>query len=85
MRSSGFDPVSVELYNRRLTMVTILVLAIFFALIFRLWILQIVNGPEYRIKSENNRIHLTDIPSFRGMIFDRNGELLVDNRPSYNL
>ncbi len=54
-------------------------------LILRLWILQIINGPKYRIQSENNRIHLQDILPFRGMIFDRNGELLVDNRPSYDL
>jgi penicillin-binding protein 2 len=51
----------------------------------RLWFLQIVNGQRYRTQSENNRIHLQTIPPFRGMIFDRNGELLVDNHPSYNL
>ncbi len=55
------------------------------ALILRLWFIQIVNGPRYRSQSENNRIHLLKIPPFRGMILDRNGELLVNNRPSYNL
>ena len=57
----------------------------FAALILRLWFLQVVSGPDYRIQSENNRIHLQDIPPFRGMIFDRKGELLVDNRPSFNM
>ena len=57
----------------------------FAVLTLRLWLLQVVHGPEYRVKSENNRIHLRDIPPFRGMIFDRNGHLLVDNRPAYNL
>lgn len=47
--------------------------------------LQIVNGQAYRTQSENNRIHLQKIPPPRGMIFDRNMEILVDNRPSYNL
>ena len=64
---------------------TLFVIAALAALVLRLWFLQIVNGPAYRTQSENNRIHLQDILPFRGVIFDRNGELLVDNRPSYNL
>jgi len=85
LRTSGFDPVLVEILNRRLRIVTILVIMIISALIIRLWFIQIVNGPLYRTQSENNRIHLQKISPFRGMIFDRNGELLVDNRPSYDL
>ncbi|MBW1886795.1 MAG: penicillin-binding protein 2 [Deltaproteobacteria bacterium] len=85
MRSSGFDQVSVEIYSKRLTRVTLIVIVIFVCLILRLWFLQIVKGPNYRTQSENNRIHLQNIPPFRGMLLDRNGELLVDNRPSYNL
>jgi penicillin-binding protein 2 len=85
MRSSGFDPVSVEVFNRRLRLLTLCVFAVFAVLVLRLWYLQILNGPSYRVQSENNRIQLQDIPPFRGMIFDRRGELLVDNRPSYNL
>ncbi|MDY7037145.1 MAG: penicillin-binding protein 2, partial [Thermodesulfobacteriota bacterium] len=71
MRSSGFDPVSIEIFNSRLAKVTIIVIIIFSILILRLWFLQIVNGPDYRIQSENNRIHLQDMLPFRGMIFDR--------------
>lgn len=85
LRSSGFDPVSVEIFNRRLQKVTLVVIVIFSVLVLRLWFLQIVHGPGYRIRSESNRIQLQDTPPFRGMIFDRNGELLVDNRPSYDL
>lgn len=85
LRSSGFESISVEIFNNRLKKVTILVIGVIVALVLRLWFLQIVNGPKYRVQSENNRIHLQDIPPFRGMIFDRDGELLVDNRPSYDL
>ena len=84
MRSSGFDPVSVETLNRRLQAVTIGVMVVFTLLLLRLWFLQFIHGPIYRTQSENNRIHLQKIPPFRGMIFDRHGNLLVDNRPSYN-
>ncbi len=85
MRSAGSEPISVEIFNNRLKKVTFLVIGVIIALVLRLWILQIVKGPNYRIQSENNRIHLQDIPPFRGMIFDRDGDLLVDNRPSYDL
>ncbi|MFC1867455.1 penicillin-binding protein 2 [Thermodesulfobacteriota bacterium] len=85
MRSSSFDPVSVEILSRRLRTVTIFVVMVLAALVLRLWFLQVVNGPRYRTQSENNRIHLQKILPFRGMILDRNGELLVDNRPSYDL
>jgi penicillin-binding protein 2 len=57
----------------------------FAVLVSRLWFLQILNGPSYRDQSDHNRIRLQDAPPSRGKIFDRNGELLVDNRPSYNL
>lgn len=63
----------------------VFVLLAFAVLVLRLWLLQVVHGPDYRVKSENNRIHLKNIPPFRGMIFDRGGHLLVDNRPAYHL
>lgn len=85
LRSPNFDPVAAEILGRRLKLVTLLVTVVFVALFLRLWLLQIVRGPTYRIQSENNRIHLQDIPAFRGLIFDRLGELLVDNRPSFDL
>ncbi|MBL7176463.1 MAG: penicillin-binding protein 2 [Desulfobacteraceae bacterium] len=85
MRSSGFDPISVEVFDRRFRTVTLCVIVILAALVLKLWFLQIVYGPSYRTQSENNRIHLQNTPPFRGMIFDRNGKLLVDNRPSYDL
>ena len=85
MRMSSSDPITIEILNKRLTMVTCLILAAFLVILLRLWFLQVVRGNLYRMQSEKNRIHLQDIPSFRGLIFDRHGELLVDNRPSYNV
>jgi penicillin-binding protein 2 len=82
---SDFDPVETELYQKRLTKVTFLVLIVFGVLFVRLWFLQIIHGASYRTESENNRIYLRDVLPFRGLIFDRNGHLLVDNRPSFIL
>ncbi|MGD9157608.1 MAG: penicillin-binding protein 2 [Desulfobacteraceae bacterium] len=85
MRTSGFDPALAEIINRRLKVITVFIIAIISALLLRLWFLQIVNGSAYRVQSENNRIHLQSIPPYRGLITDRNGELLVNNIPSYDL
>jgi penicillin-binding protein 2 len=85
LRTSHSDPVSTDLIARQLKKATLIILVVFSALILRFWFLQIVNGSIYRTKSENNRLHLQDIPPFRGMILDRNGRTLVDNRPSYDL
>jgi len=83
--SSGFDPVSAEIFSKRVRWVIFICIGAFVALVMRLWLLQIAAGPTYRIQSESNRIHLQDIAPFRGMIFDRYGELLVDNRPSFDM
>jgi penicillin-binding protein 2 len=85
LRRSDFDPNYIEILNKQLKKTTLLILVIFGVLILRLWFLQIVNGSTYRTKSESNRINLRAIPPFRGIIFDRNGEMLVGNRPSYDL
>jgi penicillin-binding protein 2 len=85
LKPSHFDPVASEILSKQLKVAILLILAVFGILILRLWFLQVVNGPAYRAKSEHNRIRLHDIPPFRGMILDRNGDVLVDNRPSYDL
>jgi penicillin-binding protein 2 len=82
---STFEQASVEVFGTRLKIVILIATMAFAALLLRIWLLQVVQGPSYRTQSENNRIHLQDIPPFRGMIFDRHGELLVDNRPSFDL
>ncbi len=51
----------------------------------RLYYLQVVKGEYYEAKAENQRIRLIPIPAPRGAIFDRNGKILVDSRPTYNV
>ncbi|HBK54806.1 MAG TPA: penicillin-binding protein 2 [Xanthomonadales bacterium] len=47
--------------------------------------LQAVEHEQYRTRSESNRIKARPILPERGLILDRNGELLADNRPAYRL
>ena len=44
-----------------------------------------MKGEYYSDKAENQRIRLIPIPAPRGAIFDRNGKILVDSRPTYNV
>jgi len=85
LKTSDFDPVSGGLFNKQFKKIALFVLLIFGVLVLRLWFLQIVNGHVYRSKSEQNRIRLQDILPLRGVIFDRKGKTLVDNRPYYDL
>jgi len=79
------EPDSVTIFQKRIWRLSLFVISLFFALLLRLWYLQVTNGEQYRKRSENNRIRLKEIPAYRGKILDRNGVVLVDNKPSYNL
>jgi len=49
----------------------------------RLWYLQVYKYGNYKKRSEENRLRIIPIAPNRGLIFDRNGKILVDNRTSY--
>ena len=63
----------------------LLVAMVFFGIIARLVFLQVIQGERYTFLSENNRVRIKSVPGTRGMIYDRQGELLVDSRPSFDL
>jgi penicillin-binding protein 2 len=69
----------------RLRLIQVLVLVLLGVLGVRLYLLQIINGSHYAEIAENQRIRLLPIPAPRGVIFDRNGHLLVDSRPIYSV
>ena len=74
-----------EWYRQRVTGVMICVLAAFAVLLMRLVYLQVIKGQEYRLLSLNNRIRLQSIDPPRGLIYDRNGDVMVENRPSFDV
>src|SRR5256885_17067534 len=62
------------------------VAALFFTVLLgRLYVLQIARGEEYSEKSQENFIKELRLPASRGVIFDRYGKALVDERPSYDI
>jgi penicillin-binding protein 2 len=79
------ETADIEWYKSRLAGVVFCLFGAFALLFIRLFYLQVIQGSELRRLSENNCIRLESIDAPRGLLFDRNGERLVDNRPSFNL
>lgn len=71
--------------KQRLIGASLCVIAVFSLLFLRLMYLQLIKGEEYRRLSKTNCVRLKSIKSSRGLIYDRQGALLVDNRPSFDL
>lgn len=60
---------------------------IFFFMILgiRLWYLQVIKGDELRRRTESNQTRVVELSPVRGLIQDRQGLVLVDNRASFDL
>ncbi|MBL7069114.1 MAG: penicillin-binding protein 2 [Candidatus Omnitrophica bacterium] len=69
----------------RIRIIGIVIFVSLFLVVAGLFYVQVVKGPHYQRLSSQNRIRLLTIESPRGRIFDRNGELLVDNRISFDV
>jgi len=79
-----FEDTSQNL-RARLLFVQALVLVMLGALGVRLYVLQVVRGERYGEIAENQRRRRLPIPAPRGVIFDREGRVIVDSRPTYNV
>jgi penicillin-binding protein 2 len=67
-------------------LLSVVVLVVLFAMLaVRMFTLQVGAHEHFITLSENNRLRIEPIPPTRGLIFDRNGVLLAENRPSYQL
>ncbi|MDW7675820.1 MAG: stage V sporulation protein D, partial [Bacillota bacterium] len=64
-------------YRKRIALIFIFTLLIFFGLTGRLFWLQIVKGEELQQRAENNRMRDIEIKAKRGTIYDRNGKELA--------
>jgi len=74
-----------RLVRGRVVVGAIVVVTLICVLLVRLYYLQVVQYDYHSTLSENNRVHVQPIPPTRGLIFDRNGVVIADNRPSFSL
>ncbi len=72
-------------FQKRIKVAAFLISGVILALLLRLWGLQILEGERLLVLSVNNRLRIRPIEAPRGLILDRNGELMVENRASFDL
>jgi penicillin-binding protein 2 len=75
--------------QRRFSLRALLAALVLFLLVLvlgiRMFSLQVGAHEHFITLSENNRLRVEPIPPTRGLIYDRNGVLLAENRPAYQL
>lgn len=70
--------------SQRILFLQLIVILAFFALTAKLWHIQIIQGADYLLQSRQNKIAVSDLDAPRGVIYDRNGHILVRNRPYFS-
>lgn len=76
---------AASIFKFRAIVAAILCLLMLGGLLFRLAWLQIVDYAHFADLSEHNRIRLMELPPTRGLIYDRNGIILAENKPTFHL
>ena len=69
----------------RLSVMQYLVTAAFAALAISFWIFQIAQHERFREMAEENHLRRLPLPAPRGVLLDRNGKILVENRDSFSI
>ena len=72
-----------EDFSGRLQFLSVVIVFIIAVLIGRAGYLQVYDGELYARLAEGNRIRIIPAEAARGNFYDRNGELLVTNRPGF--
>jgi penicillin-binding protein 2 len=71
--------------QKRIIAMSGLVTGALMVIVCQLWYLQVLEGGRFQEASDKNRIRIRPIAAPRGILFDRNGAPLVDNRPAFTL
>ena len=74
-----------QLFNSRILLTVFMLLTLIALVVIRLVQLQVLKYDYYSAQSSGNQIRAEPIPPIRGLILDRNGKVLADNKPSYQL
>jgi penicillin-binding protein 2 len=70
---------------RRLSWIRVAIILVFVGIGLKLWHLTVVRYEHYRQLATQNRVRTLPLVAPRGLILDRNGEILVDNVFAFNL
>ncbi|MFQ5961362.1 MAG: penicillin-binding protein 2 [Candidatus Methylomirabilales bacterium] len=73
------------LIQRKIRRTVLLVTVVFSLFLLRFWHLQVLEGRHYATLSTSNRLRLRSVEAPRGLILDRSGAVMVENRPSFDV
>jgi len=80
------DPLAENrIFLSRIVASFIFILLLTIGLVGRLVYLQVAGHEHYSTMAKSNRIKVVPLPPTRGIIYDRHGRILAENRPSYSL
>ena len=74
-----------RVFLARVLMAFSLAVVLMILLVLRLFYLQIIQYDVFSTLSDKNRIQVQPLPPMRGLIYDRHGELIANNSPSFHL
>ena len=74
-----------HLFDQRSLFAGALIALLTVVLLARLFVLQVLRHDYYAELSQGNRVRTEPIPAVRGLILDRNAEVIADNQPAYQL
>src|SRR3954462_7129320 len=69
----------------RLTVLQYVITVVFSLLAVSFWVFQVVQHAKFAEMAENNHQRTLPLRAPRGLVFDRNGRVLVENRHSYSI
>jgi len=74
-----------RLFQRRTVVMLVCVILAVGLLLTRMYQLQVVEHEVYTTLSDKNRVQVQSVPPPRGLVYDRNGVLLAENRPVFSV
>jgi len=74
-----------RLFSQRIIICAVATALLTGMVLTRLIVLQLIDADYYAAQSQGNRIRVQPLPPTRGLIYDRNGKILAENTPSYQL
>jgi len=74
-----------RIFDQRSIAAGVIIVTLTVILIGRLFLLQVIRFDYYTELSQGNRVRIEPIPAARGLILDRNGEVIASNQPAYQL
>ena len=74
-----------RIFTSRVIVAGVGVALLILVILLRMVYLQVVSHEHFTTLSQNNRVNIVPVPPTRGLIFDRNGEVLAQNLPSFSL